>query len=824
MWKYIRYIIYISVLTACLTAAYKARDVIIMPYVYDYIHKSTGKDIRFDYFYISPLQHGIVVANINYEDKISVKKTLIKFSFFKILKHIKTPVNYIKSVELSDIGISVDDILKNQNSADENIPASESIPFALPDMPVDIQASGISLIKNSKETKIEGVQMSLSRSSITFSASFSALNSRIAVNSSMTLTRGGLYNTDSSISSEGDINVLAGAKGTIDIFSFDFKQNVNVKKMYYKSFDISGVSSVAEKENGGLKFKANGKFGKIEFLSDASGESSASANIDLSRINKDFGGLLSARFSHKDTGSKINVKAEGIRAFNFDIGSFNLDGEADENGNSSALCDYGGKSVILMNYSPGGNYSAEIVSGGKTGGTFRGNIKTGAFAADMKDADISEMPFMGFLDADPEGKITAEGSIDEHSGKINFVLKDLRTKMIDKTDLYGSVSRNAGMYVFNFYKSDKSVVFNNVIRDGDILSTDFKFVNTDISNVLRTFGYTENKIQGMANGRIKYEKGGTTEFDLNIFDGVIYGNRFKKLDSKGDINMKRVSIEQFILKDNENVTRAYISALFGFTEGSPDSEFHMKLKDVKVAGAKVNGEILFNGKRSGGGEVKGNFSGKGVNISGVSFPDLSADSLISAKRFSLSELKSGNGFSGNFRADFSKDNLSGTLNFRNTDIEGLYSDLSAAVNSTVKLSGSFKNPSAKITAGFKKGTYLGIPFSFDADLTLESEKISVKKLNLISEKTKISVNGVYSKIGELDVVFDKISENLINKFVGFVTPFRGDLSGSGALIQTEGRKHLKMFLTGENTYIKKLKLSDFKSDIEIYKTGMYMSS
>ncbi|MCL2390697.1 MAG: translocation/assembly module TamB, partial [Endomicrobia bacterium] len=157
-------------------------------------------------------------------------------------------------------------------------------------------------------------------------------------------------------------------------------------------------------------------------------------------------------------------------------------------------------------------------------------------------------------------------------------------------------------------------------------------------------------------------------------------------------------------------------------------------------------------------------------------------------------------------------------------IKGFYPELSAAVNSAVKLNGSFQNPSARITANIKKAKYSGIPFSFDADFISRNGKISVKKFDLVSDKTRISASGVYSKIGKLNIVFEKIPEKLINKFVGFVTPVKGDFSGSGTLIQRNGRKHLKMFLTGENTSVKNVKISGFKSNFEIYKNKISLSS
>ncbi|MCL2484903.1 MAG: hypothetical protein FWF00_07145 [Endomicrobia bacterium] len=826
MRKYIRYTIYIAVIAAVIAAGYSARKSLLIPYLQNFIHKQTGKNIKFDNFHILPFQNRIVITDLNYEDKVSVKKISARVSLFRVFRHIKTPVNYFKSAEISDINIYLDNFRQTAEPA-ENIvspPQNNAFAIPLPNLPIDIHANRVSLITGANQTDINNIQIIVSRPAITFSASSFILNSSITVNSSMILRQDSLYDFNSSILSEGDIDAIISANGTADLVTFDLDQSINIEKMSYMTFDISETSGILVKKGGDFKFELNGNFGKIEVISNTPGEFEASASIDLAKINREMEALLDIAFSHKASVSRIHIKAGSVKTFNFAVRDFNITGERGKDGNYNILLDYGVKSKISIIYSGGGNYTAKLVSDGKTEGTFTGNIITGEFKADMKNVDIHRLPFSSLLDENPQGKITIEGVIDEHRGKINVVLKDLQFRNMDKTSVFGSVIRNEDTYTFNFYNSDNSAVFNSVIKSRTILSTDFKFVNTNISNVLRLFGFSASDIQGIASGRIRYEKDGTTEFDLKAVNGVIYNNKFKTLEAKGDVNLKRVSIEHFILKDDKNVTRASLKALLGFTESNPDSSLDMELKDINVAGAKLNGRISFKGILSGSNEVKGKFTGDDINISGVSFPKLSADSLISTKRFVLSELQSKNGLSGNFKADFVKKRMIGTINLKNTDLTGLYEDLTAAVNATVKVSGSFQKPSAKITANIKKGTFSGLQFVFDGDFIFESGKITVKKLDLVSEKTKVFIEGVYSRIGKLNVVFEKIPDMLINKFVGFVSPVKGDFSGSGTLIQNRGRKHLKMVLTSENMFVKNVKVNNFKSNLEIHENWISLSS
>ena len=97
-----------------------------------------------------------------------------------------------------------------------------------------------------------------------------------------------------------------------------------------------------------------------------------------------------------------------------------------------------------------------------------------------------------------------------------------------------------------------------------------------------------------------------------------------------------------------------------------------------------------------------------------------------------------------------------------------------------------------MSASVKKGTYLKLPFSFSADCVYKNGYLTVKRSSLVSDRTKASLYGTYSKTGKILIDFENLNEIIINKFVGFRTPIKGEFSGKGTLTSKKDKPNLKM--------------------------------
>jgi hypothetical protein len=396
-------------------------------------------------------------------------------------------------------------------------------------------------------------------------------------------------------------------------------------------------------------------------------------------------------------------------------------------------------------------------------------------------------------------------------------------KIIVKNKIIGTVTRNNGMYVFNFYNDDNSIVFNSVVKNGKIISTDFKFVGVDILNILRVCGcWTGDNISGTANGSIKYKKNAVIEFDIKAFKGTLYGNKFKKLETKGNVNLSRINIEYFRIANNSNKIIVDMNGLLGFSEENTVSFLHINAKNINVGDVTINGYVEFYGHLINNNCIKGVIKSTGMTISGLSLGNISANAIISTKKIEIFSLKSDNGVEASVSANFKENKLSGSVNFVDTNIRRIYPGTSGFLNSCIKFSGELNNPDIDISVSITKGQYLSIPFSFVSKLRYKDNVVIVNKAVFSSSKSSVTLHGQFNDAG-LFLVVDNLNEKIINVLIGFKTPLRGNFSGTGIVLVRNGKYNCKLGLTAKIAYIKAVKLNNIKSNIEISNGNIVIS-
>jgi hypothetical protein len=787
-----------------------------VPFIQKYISVKTGYKVKFDNFYILPFS--VTFANVDVDNMIAIREITFKLSPIKFFVHITAPLNCINQINISKLEISL-----NENPKDKNVSSDKrSINVKLPESEIAIFIDE-AVVKNDNSRLLEIIDADIliNHDKITLESGMCALGVPVKVSSHIERAAGDIFNTSSVFTAKDKVDMLLKSTGTIDLSSLDITQNIAVEKLIYNRFKLIGSSGVFSKTGDAYKINLTGDFGKFEFNSFSGGATEAKSEIDISKINKSMSGDISLNFKGQDSISVFGLNVTDLVVFGFKLGNFNLSGTKNRGGIYSILCLYGTGGKIEIDYAKGGDYKAKLIIKNKIAGTVRGNMETGEVTADMKNIDVAYIPFIG---TSAKGIVNISGAMDEISGHIDFTSKNFTTSGRNATDMTGSITKNNDMYVFNFYKSDNSVALNNVIKSGEIISTDFKFINVDVSNILRICGYPKYDVAGIASGRVKYEKDLVTEFDIKVFDGMIYDNKFKKFEAKGDINLNRINIKCFVLKNYSDEIIADITGLLGFTEINPISSLYVNLKDINAGGIKVSGYAAFQGSLSDNNEIKGIIESTGASISGVSLGNILADATISTKRFEISNLKSDNNIEASAIADFKENKISGSLYFKNTDIKGIHAGVSGFLSSSVKFSGRLDNPDIKILAFVERGKYLSQSFSFSSELEYKNNSIKVNRAMLSADKMKVALKGNYLNGGVLSLNVENLTENIINVFVGFKTPIKGSFSGNGFFSAKEGKQYLKMFLEAKSVYIKTIKLDDVKYDVEINGSNIAVSS
>ncbi|MCA6085472.1 translocation/assembly module TamB domain-containing protein [Candidatus Endomicrobiellum agilis] len=813
MCKFLKYIMSMLIVLAVLVSLlYYARASIFVPFIQKYIRAKIGHEIKFDNFYILPQTFSLAFTNVKVDNVFAVKKITFNLSPIKFFAYIAAPMKCISRIDISKLEVSL-----NANSKDKNVSSDKNnTAFKLPESKITIFIDE-AVIKNNKEIlKIIDARILLGPNQISLDSMIYALGIPIKINSHIKRAAGNIFNTSSILAAENKLDMLVNSSGTVDLSSLDITQNIAVEKLIYSGFKLNGSSGIFSKTGNACKISLSGGFGKFEFNSSADGVAEAKSKIDISEINKSMSGNINLNFKRQNDTAVFGLNIVDLVVFGFRFRNFNLSGMKNHNGIYDMLCIYGTGGKIKIGYTRNGNYKACLVIGNKTAGTVKGNTETGEVAVDIKNVDVAYAPVIPFMWKDAKGIVNISGAIDEVSGQIDFAFKSLNVSTgINSANVMGTINRSNDMYVFNFYKNDNSFVLNSVIKSGEIVSADFKFVSINISDILRICGYSKYSVLGTVSGRVKYEKNSGAEFDIKAFNGILYSNKFKKIEAKGDVNLDRINIERFILKNDSDEITADIMGLLGFTKANSVSSVYVNVRDINVGGVKVSGYASFQGSLSDNDEIKGIIESAGSNVSGVSLGNLLADATISTKKFEISNLKSNNGIEASVRADFKENKLSGNLSFKNTDIKGVYNGVSGLLDSTVKFSGELDNPDVRIAACIKKGKYLFQSFSFLSDLEYRNSILKVDKAVLSADKTKVALKGNYLNGGIISLTVENLTERIINTFVGFRTPLKGSFSGDGVLMAKDGKQCLKMSLQAKKAYVKTLKLNDVKSDIEI---------
>jgi hypothetical protein len=787
-------------------------------FIQKYISAKMGYEVKFDNFYILPFS--VALANVSVDNTIAIQKITFKSNPLKFFAHITDPLNCISRINISKLEISL-----NKNPKDKKVSSDKRNIFVkLPKSEIAIFIDEV-VVKNdtSRLLKIIGTDILVNHDKITLESVMYALGIPIKISSRIERATGDIFNTSSVFTAEDRIVMLLKSTGTIDLSSLDITQNIAVEKLIYNGFKLIGSSGFFSKAGDAYKVNLAGSFGKVEFNSFSVGATETKSKIDISKINKSMSGNVGLNFKGQDSGVYVfGLSITDLVIFGLKLGNFNLSGTKNRCGFYSMLCTYGLGGKIGINYQKSGDYKASLIIKNKTSGMIRGNMKTGKVTVDIKNIDSAYIPFMGTF---VKRIVNISGAMDEISGQIDFAFRNFTMAGINATDTIGSIIKNNSMYMFNFHKSDNSITLNSVIKSGKIISIDFKFVKVDISNILlRLFGYLKYDVSGIATGRVKYEKGSMTKFDIKAFDGAIYCNKFKNFEAKGSVNLNTISLERFVLKNHSDEITADIAGLFSFMAKNPVSSLYVNVKDINAGGVKVSGYAAFHGRLSDNNKIKGVIKSTGAVISEISLGNISAEITISTNKFEVSNLKSDTGIRASAIADFKENKISGSLYFKSTNIKGVYPGVSGFLSSAVKFSGELDNPDVKVLAFIERGKYLSQSFSFSSELEYKNNNIKVNRVVLTADKMKVVLKGNYLNAGVLSLNVENLNENIINMLVGIKTFVRGSFSGNGFFAVKEGKWYLKMFLEAKRAYIKNVKLKDVKCGVEINGSNIVISN
>jgi hypothetical protein len=794
---------------------YCARGFLLVPYLQKYVSVKTGHNISIDRLSLSPFK--LSFKDLDADGVIKVRKITLKLNLFKFFFNFFTHRG-VRQIEISKIEI---DLKENQYiSALKPKPNEKKAVLKLPKIGIDVHINEALIKQGTAFFNITDTYVCVDANTIKLDSVLHVAGNSIKLEALLKQKEGYLFDVTAILKSKNKINMLINSNGVIDLLSFNSDWNIYIVKLNYKCFDFGRTLGRVLKNEKGIDIEFAGKFGKFKANDLFSNTINAEAFIDLSQTSKSISGKINMSFKKRKDLKELNLKASKLNVFNFNIENLELLSSKNNNGTYKVVCNYGFRRRLEAIYLQNGDYESNLIIKDKKVGYVKGNIKIGTIIVDAKNINITDMPLIPVMVKSANGMGSISGNINEASGKIDFSF----TSNTNTADIKGTIIRDKDRYTFDFYKYDDSVLLKHVISGGNVIFTDFKFKEVNIRNVLCAIGHSKIDISGMASGNISYEKDTGIKFYLKTFEGVFYGNNFKEFEVKGKMDLSKIEIECFIIKNASNTAIVDIKGLIGFTNENPESSMYIDLKDIIVQGVKTNCHSEFHGYLNTGKAIKGVLKSVGVKIGGIFLGNMEADVNISTKKIKLSNLKADNGLNAILSANFKKNEVSGIIDFKNMNIEGLYPGIVGFLDASVKFSGKLNNPYIEIFSLFKKCAYLSQPFSLSSTISYKDGIVNISKANIISGKTKASLSGVYSNVGRLQVTVSNLNESIINILTGFTLPFKGEFYGEGEICFRDKKPEFKIFMETKDVYVSSLKLKDFKTEIKIVNKSIVIKS
>jgi len=787
---------------------------LLVPHLEKLLSNASKREITLKRFYINPFAATISFSGVSVDNAVTADYASFGINILKLPFNLKNPTKFINRIYVSELTVPAD--FNFGGMLPENKQNAETKAFALPDLSMGVRVDRLIIKSSGSAVLLSDINLSLRNKSLRSSVSYSVLNSTLTLKSAIQPSTGSTYDFYSELSSNGELDVSLYSVGEINAETAGILQNINVNKIAYKGFEISDATGVFTLANRALAVKMSAPSGSFSLTSKDLSEFLMSGSAQISKINKNFSGNADFKGSYSGSEGKINIRAQGLAAYGFALGNYDLTAVKNNDGELNVYCNYGYGESFSFAYLRDSSYILKLILDGNTAGSAFGNLQTGDFKADFADLPVSRLPIVPFIAPEPSGRVSLTGKLNRTEGKISLNVANFSAKNINKTNIKGTLVKNNNLYGVNVTKSDNSIMFDGLFDGRSILKFDFRFLNLNVSNALRAFGYSQNAISGIASGYVKHDKKLDTEFDFKVLNGSLFGNKFKTFETRGSVNSQEVNISRFTLQGDGGGAYLDMSGLLGFSKENPKSSFDVKARNIAVSSVIINADMSFKGRLSGKNEVRGELDGNNISVAGMVLNKLSSDVTVSPRGIVLSSLRFDNGIYGNFKADFEENDLNGNMYFKNTDIKGIYPELSGILNAYANISGSFGNPSVKLDASVKNGGYSGIPFSFASTAIYEDGTLRIDKALLASRDTKVTLSGTYGEKDKVSVSFENLSEEIINKFLGFESPVKGYFSGAGSVLKVNGKPRLEMSIASRKVIFNKAEIIGFKSDVSIY--------
>lgn len=821
MWKNIRYVLYLVVLAGVFSFTYNFREYYYVPFFQKNIDKVSNSKIKFGNFSLN-LPLNLSVYDIQYDKKIFIDKATLRFEPVKFLQNIKTPLKSLVALNINKIVF-----LEEQNNSQiisseyhtktiyEQI-KSKLYKNILNIFNLNCTINKICVVYDGRIIRAQDINITLNKE-IDIGAKIKYLNYDVK-------TKGNLNFDNDFITSTFYTEVDGFIKTNIDLMGFyniednSFEYNINTKGFVYAGLVFDDIKSKITKNSSGITAEHFGNSVNIFAKSDENLKVwTSTGTIKIRNINDVINTTL--QYEGKINNKKIDhLKIEALNSmlFGYDIGKLNFEVKNKENRIYNILCvhDSGNnfKTVLRTN----GNHKTEVFNNEIKLGEITGNYKKGTISVDIRNLLVKNLPFIKKFSDTAKGRISLYGKIGSKEGMIYLKGRQLSSKNLKGFNVSGILRKENYRWTVEAETEDKKIVikgFYDTKRKNEI---DVFYNGMDSHNLMNMLGMENFPLYGTLDGTISFSaKDYITYIDAKLKNGSLFNNKFKNWNISGNVSRTHLNISTFTFRGGN--TSVDMTSSIDFTKQEDSSSFNCSIKNFKINNINLNYDMNFTGKYAGNGEIAGIMKTERLNINEFTFP-YEAFITLTLNNLNIKDFTNSNGLSGEINFDYTTKNINAVLKNDNSKLSEYHPDIKGRVSSVLNISGPINKPDIFFDGNVKNALYNNLLFNAKIKLNHKDDKLSITKLQLTSGKDKettINASGVISeKKTNLNINFKGVSEEIINKYVGFRTPFAGAFYGNGTISGKFKNLKASLNLYADTLFIKTLKLNSFSAKMK----------
>lgn len=820
MWKKIRYVLYFLILISVFSVTYNFREYFYIPFVQKSIDKVYNEKIKFRTFSIE-FPFKLVLYDVRYDDKVFIDKAVLRFEPFIFFQNMKTPLKSLSALNINKI-VFINEklqITSDKQKEDKNLITKIKINiykkiFDLFNINCNINKAEI--LYGKKVIKSKNINISLNKE-VDVDAQIFYLNHNIHTKGIFNLKDNFLI-SNFSVSTDGLVKTEFDLLGKYNLINKFFEYSIDTKELFVNRLVFGSAKTKISKDESAFMFDCYGENINMFFSTKESLDVfNSTGTINVRDINDVLNTKLEYFASNDDKNIELKINAKNTKLFGGDFGEFNFEVKsADEIYNIFGYHNSGNsfKTVLEKN----GNYRTDVFNHKTKIGEMSGNYRKGEISVDVKNLPITKIPFIDSLSKTVKGTVSLYGTIGAQSGTIYLKGQQIASKRLKGFDVSGKLYKQNYKWMSEIATKDKKIIVNGFYETKKNNGMEVFYNGVDTNNLLQILGFEKPQLAGKVTGSIKYfAKDFMTYIDMKLTNGSLFDNKFDDWTVSSNISKNGLNISTFTFKGES--AHIDINSSVNFSEKGSISYVNCLVENFKIKNTNLNYKLNFKGTLSEDKEIIGE-----VNVDKLSLADFDfahkASVILSTNKIYIKDFDNNNGLEGYCLYDYRTNDISALFKNTKSKLSQHYSKIKGRLNSELKVSGKINNPEIVFDGKIKNASYNNVLFDSNISLNYKNKKADLKNLQILSgnnAETKFNASGVLDKNNtNIKINFKGVSENIINRYVGFRTPFNGTFYGNGKITGPISKLKTVLNLYADTIFIKSMKFNSFSSKVKAY--------